>query len=316
MPQNSKYQAIISSHTNPHLSGVAKFNLILAKKMKISCLGISEFNNIDLKSTQRVLLSLKLSDITPEETVSLKTLLTFLTEKNLKYDVFFHTFTNSSIEALVVKTCEKIFSGNLQLDKVLIPLGKPVVSSWCPSLLDQVNLSFSHKLNIFSFGMAHKLQPKLHEKLATQLNNEKIDYALYVSTAFHEKAKFGDFGSISKDLTNIYGDKIFFLGFLSDASVNYFLDNVDLVVAFFEQGVRGNNTSVYAAFEKAKPLLTNVDENSLKWIEHGKNFLNIDKIEKTDFEPEYLQKLGLAGKADYLQNASWESLIQVIDSHK
>ncbi len=37
-----KYKCVITSHTNPTLSGVAKFNDILARMLSVPCLGIDE----------------------------------------------------------------------------------------------------------------------------------------------------------------------------------------------------------------------------------------------------------------------------------
>ena len=49
-------------------------------------------------------------------------------------------------------------------------------------------------------------------------------------------------------------------------------------MAFFDRGVRSNNTSIYAAFDSKVPLITNADSFSPDFMIHKDTFIDINKI--------------------------------------
>jgi hypothetical protein len=57
-------------------------------------------------------------------------------------------------------------------------------------------------------------------------------------------------------------ENVTILGILSDEAVSEELHNADYVLAFFEKGVRANNTTVHAALEHGRRVITNFDEHS------------------------------------------------------
>ncbi len=307
------YKCVISSHTNPNLSGVARFNHILATNMGIQCIGISDIKNID---TGPILFSLKLRDTTGSERSLLSERLHYLVNKNIDYDLFFHTFDGLEIEYELIERCRMIYSGNSEIYHALEGIDKEVVSAWCPALITGEHVLHEASLNLFSFGMAHKLQIKYYKMLQELLSDYNIDYTLWVSTAFHEKANFGDFNSISNQLSRIFRHRIQFLGFLSDDGVNYFLDKTQLFIAFFEKGVRANNTSIFAAMNRGCAVLTNSDEYSPSWMKHGINILDIHMLQLEDLETEVLQRIGTQAKKDARKYASWDGLIKLICNQK
>lgn len=307
------FQCIVTSHNNPYLSGVAKFNLLLAKRMQIPCISIDELSNTKLGP---ILFSFRLRDDNHGDSTKLKKHLSHLIKHNIVFDLFFHTFDGLDIEDTLIEYARTIFCGNSEIYHALQGIDKPIVSAWCPALVSQTRVIHESRLNFFSFGMAHKIQVKYYKMLMEMLKSYKIDYSLWVSTAFHEKANFGDFNSISHQLTEIFGEHIQFLGFLSDDAINYFLDKAQLFIAFFEKGVRSNNTSVLAAMRRGCAVISNLDEYSPQWMLHGMNILNIHDTKASNLEPEMLKRIGQQAKEDEFKGASWEQLETLMNAPK
>ncbi|QIJ72362.1 glycosyltransferase family 4 protein [Thermosulfuriphilus ammonigenes] len=302
------YKYLVSSHLNPSLSGVAKFNQILAMKLDVPCLSVFDIQSIDKGP---ILFSLKVRDLNDSECLLLSKYLNFLVAKNIEYDLFFHTFDGLDLEYELLKYSRIIYSGNLEIYSALKGINKKIISAWCPALITGDHIVRETSLNLFSFGMAHKLQLKYYKILQNFLENYNIDYVLWVSTAFHEKANFGDFDSVSNQLSKIFGFRIQFLGFLSDDAINYFLDKTQLFVAFFEKGVRANNTSIFAAMNRGCAIITNIDEYSPSWIKHSVNVLDIRLLKPENLKLDFLKKIGLQAKNDVQRYASWDKLIEL-----
>lgn len=301
---------IVSSHTNTSLSGIAKFNSILADKLGITSLSFDNATQL-LKPHQELLLSVRISDLTEQDKHSLSMFLKKCTEMQVNIDLFFHAFDGLQLEYDLISLSRKVYCGNREIAHALSGTDKQCVIAWCPHLLSIDGTIHDSGLNILTFGMAHKLQIKHYKTLNDLLVSSGIDFTLWVSTAFHEKAKFGDFNAISLELKRVFGDKINFLGFLSDDAINYFLKKIDLFTAFFSKGVRSNNTSIYVPMEKSIPVLTNLDEYSPEWMQHGKNIIDINQLTSSTLEREVLKKIGSQAKADVKQNAGWDTLVEL-----
>jgi hypothetical protein len=309
MATSGKYSVLFTSHTNPILSGVAKFNQILSAHLDVPVLGLD--GPVD-RPAGSALLSLKLNDLLPGQETHLKALLSSLVQSSTPFDLFFHTFDFLPLEQKLVASARAIYCGNRELVQKISPLHNRVVLAWAPALMDRSKASLSAAHNFFCFGMAHKIQPWMHQNLRNVLDNLGADYTIWLSTAFHEKAKFGDFDQLSQTLLEIYGDRIRFLGFLSDDSVNYFLSKSTAMVAFFEKGLRANNTTVYAAMERSCPVITNLDGHSPSWVTHGKNILDVSHLKIEDLEAERLFQLGRTAEADVRAQASWPGLVSLL----
>jgi rfaE bifunctional protein nucleotidyltransferase chain/domain len=305
-----KYRSIITSHTNPTLSGVAKFNSILADMM-----GIPRMTLRDLHGQRKgpLLLSIKLKDVIDSEIDDIQAGTQNLWRRGIVYDVFFHSFDGLEMEFDLAKNANWIFCANREIYRELQGFSQNIISAWCPALLREDKALDDEILNIFSFGMAHKIQIRYYRMLHDLLEEYGIGYSLKVSTAFHEKANFGDFNLISHQLAEIFSDNIQFLGFLSDDAVNFFLHRSHLFVAFFDRGVRSNNTSIFAAMERGCAVLTNCDEYSPEWMKPGANILDLHHIGPKDFEAEYLKKIGESGKKFVKKNADWQGLVRLLN---
>jgi hypothetical protein len=306
------YQLIITSHSNPNLSGVAKFNQILSELMSIPNVSLGDAVK-RLKHGIHILLSIKLSGISDLETQQVRELIDKATTDSLNIDIFFHTFEGSIIEYDLLNIGERIYCANLEIRHSLEGFGKNLVDAWCPCLVDLNRKVQERHLNIFSFGMAHKIHLGYYRLLHQKLSDYKVDYSVWMSTAFHEKANFGDFHSISNQMSQLYGARIQFLGFLSDDAINHFLMKAQLFVAFFPKGIRSNNTSVYAPMEKGLPLITNMDDYSPSWLHHGVNVLDINTMNNDDLGSTRMQTIGEQARRDVNKFVSWESLLNIFN---
>jgi hypothetical protein len=300
----TEIRCVVSSHSNPSLSGVARFNRELARQLGIPCLGLER----PVVAEGPVLLSVKLEDSTPAEQAALADVLAHWKKSRIGFDVFFHTFSGLPIEERCVLESRLVYAGNAEIRERLSGHDKKVVAAWCPPLVNGERRVQEGALNIFSFGMAHKIQRHHYLALHDLLEEARLDYELWVSTAFHEKAQFGDFDSISEELRGVMGPRVQFLGFLSDEAVNYFLGKAHLFVSFFPGGVRANNTSVAAAMALGCPVLTNTDRHSPEWMEHGRTVLDIARLETADLELPRLEKIGACGAAVARERWDWASL--------
>lgn len=304
-------KCIVSSHMNPNLSGVAKFNRILAQKLEIPCIGFD--HPLDV-SSGIVLLSVKVRDLSPSELDQARRFVAVLSDRAIAYDLFFHSFDSLEFEYELVEGSRQIFCGNAEIQHCFQGIDKPIVNAWCPSLMDLKKLPVQEReLNLFAFGMAHKIQVRYYKMLREFLDKHAVDYQLWVSTAFHEKANFGDFGAISAQLSGVFADRIQFMGFLSDEAVGYFLRKAHIFVTFFEKGVRANNTSVYAAMERGCAVLTNTDEYSPPWMQHQETILDIRYVTPDDFEPALLKRIGAKAQEMIATHASWDELANLIN---
>jgi hypothetical protein len=261
-----------------------------------------------------VLLSLRLKEDDQSGADKARSLFDHLKAKEVVYDLFFHSFDGLEIEHEFLENVRRVYCGNAEITHALRGIKKPISSVWCPSLLDDTHGLRTTKLNLFSFGMAHKIQVKHYRHLSEILQRYGDDHTLWLSTAFHEKADFGDFDSISSQLKDIFRDRVQFLGFLSDDGVNYFLQKTQLFVAFFEKGVRANNTSLLGAMKRGCAVLSNCDEHSPDWLKHGENILDIYRTKPEELADHNLKRINSRAKRDVMKYASWEALVEILQN--
>jgi cytidyltransferase-like protein len=306
-PAVPPYRAIVTTHMNPYLSGVAKFSKMLAERLGAPCLPLADPAAL---ARGPLLLSVKLSDDGTRGPAQARSALAVLREHETVFDVFFHAYGSLAEERELARAARNVFAGNAEMARRLAGDGLDGEALWCPELLDHARPVTEHQLQLFSFGMVHKVRLGDYERLRDLLDGAGVDYSLAVSTAFHEKASFGGIDSITEGFSRIFGDRVSLLGFLSDAAVGHFLRRAHAFVAFFPRGVRANNTSVVAAMAAGRVPLTNLDADSPEWMRHGVNCLDIARITADDLEPSSLLALGRQARADAREHASWEALTE------
>jgi hypothetical protein len=128
--------------------------------------------------------------------------------------------------------------------------------------------------------MAHKISATGYRKLAKILAASNRSFQLEVSSALHEGTSFDEnFFSVADEISQSFGGNVVFLGFLADQEVSRRLQETTALVAFFPNGVRENNTTVMSAMAHGCAVITNLDLLSPKWMKHGHNVFDINKLE-------------------------------------
>lgn len=247
-----KHDCILGYHTNPSLCGVAKFNAMLGEK-----LGIPVYP-IDWIECKFPLISIKPSEFSFGDECDFYDRLNGLYDR---YSLFLHSYDLAFPDGLI-KKAEAVFAANSEIAR-RIDLIRPVVPAWAPSLLVESEPFHMSEINVFSFGMAHKIMSSYYKRLDDLLKATGKSYCLYLSAAIHEGTEFEDaFTNLVADIRKVFSGPVYFLGCLSDAAVTHYLTNADYFAAFFPSGVRENNTSVNAALELGVSVITNVDNYS------------------------------------------------------
>jgi hypothetical protein len=294
---------IAGYHLNPWTCGIAKFNTILAKHLELPVVGIGA---PELDRYQRPLLSVKLSEFTDGDARSLAE---WASAREGQFELFLHAFDGTEIEQRLLLQAARVYCGNQELAVQLTPARPDIVELFCPgTLLNQQR--FEHtELSVFTFGMAHKIRVPLYRRLRDLLDATGKTYSVYVSTALHENTNFdGSFVVRFEELQSIFNGQVYFMGYLSDTAVYNHLMDCTYLAAFFEKGLRANNTTVNAAMESGCAVITNLDEHSPRGLAHMTNVIDINRCDRLpDFEQ--AQRIGMAARQIAHADYGWDQLV-------
>jgi hypothetical protein len=157
--------------------------------------------------------------------------------------------------------------------------------------------------------MAHKIRVSLYRRLYELLEATGRSYAVYVSTALHENTSFdGSFVVRFEELQSIFNGQVYFMGYLSDTAVFNQLMDCTFLAAFFEKGLRANNTTVNAAMESGCAVITNLDEHSPEGLAHMQNVIDISLCERLPDE-EQIRRIGRAARDIAHGRYGWDQLV-------
>ena len=294
---------IAGYHLNPFTCGIAKFNNILAKHLDVPVVGIRA---VELGSFRRPLLSIKLNEFSNGDAEDLDR---WSAAHAGQFDLFLHAFDGTPIEQRLVNVAARVYCGNAQLYRELSPARPDLQELFCPGTLLNPQRFQRTELSVFTFGMAHKIRVPLYRRLRELLDASGKSYSVYVSTALHENTSFdGSFVVRFEELQSIFGGRVYFMGYLSDTAVFNHLVDCTFVAAFFEQGLRANNTTVNAAMECGCAVITNLDEHSPSGLVHMKNVVDINVCERLP-DTEQTQRIGLAAREIAHTRYGWEQLV-------
>lgn len=241
--------AVLSYHADGLTCGVTRFSQQLAKRLGVlwHCLR-------DEGTFQYPLWSIKPSEMGmfPSFPIS-----------SPDYSVFLHDWpVNSGYFLSLIASSRLVYVANSALGQTLMNnhLGRAMlVNAWCPSL---VEAQPREPITVLSFGMAHKLRTDLYATLKAKLDAIGEPYVVYVSAALHDGTNFSDAAQSFETLRQLFGQNFVFLGTLSDEAMVDRLRTCTYVAAFFEHGLRENNTSVLAALDHGASVLTNHDTHT------------------------------------------------------
>lgn len=294
---------IAGYHLNPWTCGIAKFNTILGRHLSLPVVGIG---TPDLDRSQRPLLSLKMSEFTPADAAAL---VNWVGVHAGRYELFLHAFDWSDQERQLLASAAKVYVGNQELAHELAPARPDVIELFCPGTLLNPQRFQRTELSVFTFGMAHKIRVPLYRRLRDLLDATGKSYSIYVSTALHENTSFdGSFVVRFEELQSIFNGQVYFMGYLSDTAVFNHLVDCTYLAAFFEKGLRANNTTVNAAMECGCAVITNLDEHSPRGLAHLKNVIDINRCDRLP-DVDLAGAIGKAAREIAHTDYGWEQLV-------
>jgi len=293
---------------NPLTCGVAKFNAILGEQLGLPVLNIFDDRLADYCSP---LLSIKCSEFSDHDLSRLQRTIRELPAACAPW-FFLHGFENSLTEIEMLRRAAGVFCGNRQIFQEVSPLVDQTRLLWSPSTIraSRTQDEAYGDLRLFSFGMAHKLRASHYLRLKDLLEASGKTFTISLSTALHEGTSFEDaFSAAFDQLHAVFGDRIRFQGFLSDDAVLDQLRAATFFVAFFEHGVRDNNSSVIAAMEQGSVVITNLDDSSPTFLRHGETVIDIQAIDTIPSDPALLARIS-ANAREAVRERSWDRLLE------
>ena len=254
-------------------------------------------------------LSLKQSEFSDADSATLAQLLDTASWRH-GFSLFLHAWTDTDVERTLLSRAATVYCEDAELVHELRVHRPDVQDSWCPSTLLEPQRFRSGGLSVFAFGMAHKVRSELHRTVHALLERTGQPYSVYLSTALHEGTAFDErFTVVFDELQEIYGDHIFFLGYMSDTAVYNYLIDTTFFAAFFDKGVRANNTTVNAAMECGSVVLTNFDDYSPSAFDHMHNVIDIHRCETLPTDPGTLQSIGNHARTTASGVLGWDALV-------
>jgi hypothetical protein len=294
---------IAGYHLNPWTCGIAKFNEILARRLELPVVRIG---SPELTSYQRPLLSLKMSEFSAEDALALDT---WIDRHAGEFELFLHAFDDTALEKRMLAAAARVCCGNRELFEQLKPARTDIVEAFCPGTLLNPQRFDDTEVRVFTFGMAHKIRVPLYRRLRDLLEATGKTYSVFVSTALHENTSFDDsFVVRFEELQSIFNGRIYFMGYLSDTAVFNHLVDCTFLAAFFEKGLRANNTTVNAAMEVGCAVITNLDEHSPKGLVHMKNVIDINRCDRLPEAPD-AETIGRAAREIAHADYGWDQLV-------
>jgi hypothetical protein len=296
---------VVSHHMNTFASGVARFNQVLAEQLGVPLVGLDDQR---LSMAVRPLLSFKMSELSDDERVRLARR---LDEGRWQHQLYLHDWSAIELEERLARSATRIFCGNREILEQVGPYNEATELSWTPGLLLDARRFRPAELTVFSFGMAHKLRTDMFRRLRNLLAGTHRSYGLYVSTANHETASIRDAQIVYEEMHEIFPRELYFMGNLSDVAVYNQLQDCTFFAAFFEHGLRSNNTSVAAAMEQGAVVITNLDEHSPAQLHHMVNVIDINQAYDLPLDPLVLRRIGLAAM-ETAREHTWDRLARQI----
>src|SRR3954467_5053432 len=294
---------IAGYHLNPWTCGIAKFNTILSRHLAVPVVGIRA---VELGDFGRPLLSVKLNELTVGVVSALDL---WAAAHGGGFELFLHAFDGTPVEQRLVAAAAKVYCGNSELYALLRGARPDIQELFCPGPLLSPERFERTELSVFTFGMAHKIRVPLYRRLRDLLDATGRSYAIYVSTALHENTSFdGSFVVRFEELQALFNGQVYFMGYLSDTAVFNQLLGCTFLAAFFEKGLRANNTTVNAAMENGCAVITNLDEHSPRGLVHMQNVIDINACDRLP-DAEHAALIGRNAREIAHAQYGWDALV-------
>jgi len=224
--------------------------------------------------------------------------------------LFLHAFDETALEYRMLTAAARVICGNRELRDQLAPRRPDIVESFCPgTLLNPQRFNDAAEVKVFTFGMAHKIRVPLYRRLRDLLEATGKSYSIFVSTALHENTSFDDsFVVRFEELQSIFNGQVYFMGYLSDTAVFNQLVDCTFLAAFFEKGLRANNTTVNAAMELGCAVITNLDAHSPREVAHLRNVIDINRCDRLPDAAD-AERIGRAARDVARAQYGWDQLV-------
>ncbi|MBA2449669.1 MAG: hypothetical protein H0V51_16735 [Chloroflexi bacterium] len=302
---------VVSFHLNALRSGVAKFNEIIARRFNVPLYGI--YDEAVLRCRQP-LLSLKVSDLSESEVAALGDRIERI-RHGRSLALFLHTYSGSDFEHDLVRHADAVYCGNSEVYADVCQVSPRGVELWSPATILDTQPFRETEITVFSFGMAHKIRAELYGRLRTLLEATGKSYSLVVSTAFHESVSFDHSSHVFEQLRETFGEHLYFMGFLSDAAVYNFMVRSTFFAAFFDGGVRANNSTVVAGMQHGSVVVTNLDAYSPTLYAHMDNVIDINRCASLPTDAETLARLRNRA-TETVRSLSWDAFVTALTNHE
>lgn len=302
--------AVVTHHTNTFRSGVARFNEIMAEQVGVPLVALFG-DDAALAACAHPLLSFKVSEMDERERDRLGELLpTALATR----DVFAHDWIDTPLEHDLVAGAVRVLCGNHAVLEVVSELHPSPELAWSPGLMLDQRRYTPAEIRVFSFGMAHKIRTEMFQRLRELLDASGRSYAVYVSSANHETASIRDSQLVYDRMHEIFGtDQLYFMGNLSDVAIYNELQQADFFAAFFDGGARANNGSIAAAMENGAVVVTNLDEHSPPYYEHGHSVIDIERCDALPLDRLTRRRLSV-NAMEAVRAHGWPQLAQLVSA--
>jgi len=150
---------VVTHHLNGFRSGVARFNELLAERLRVPLVGLLDHR---LPALRRPLLSFKASELGAEDIALLGHR---LEAPRWEPDLFLHEFAGSALELRLVDAARRVWCGNEAILEAVAERHAHAEVLWTPGLIEPAAAMRPVEVSVFSFGMAHKIRTDMFERL-------------------------------------------------------------------------------------------------------------------------------------------------------
>lgn len=229
------------------------------------------------------------------------------------FSLFLHTLDDSSEETDAIAAAEHVFCGNDWIAARLAIRMPPrhTVRAFAPSLIELPGATAPPQVELFSFGMAGKVDGRRFARLAEMLDEAGVSFRLTCSLAIHQTSDGGCLPRAVEVLSGCFGERFVHLGTLTDAGLAYLLPG-RVFVGFFRDGVRGNNTTLNTALAAGCRIVTNLDAYSPPEIRANPRVLNLDAVDPRALGRFLLQPAPPLSRSSAASPFTWPRLVELI----
>jgi hypothetical protein len=294
---------VVTQHLNGFRSGVARFNELLAERLGVPLVGLLDDRLAGLRTP---LFSFKASELGTGEVAMLARR---LDAGDCTPELFLHEFAGSPFELRLLAAARRVRCGNEAILERVRSLHAHADLVWTPGLIGDEPRIEPVEISVFSFGMAHKIRADEFRRLRDLLERQGRTYALFVSAANHETRSIADVHIVFEEMRELFADRLYLLGNLSDLLVQHYLETTTFFAAFFEGGVRANNTSVASAMARGAVVITNLDPYSPPTLVHMESVIDIRRCQALPTDRATLDRIGRRA-IEVDRTRGWDALLE------